>query len=212
MDQDAPSENNSTLSPVSTPAPTTTTGTSSATKTTAAKVVTKTEATEAGVNMCEKCDKPFSTMILLKYHYCSHFISVLKKNFEHLCDDNNTCPHCKKTFDNSRRLLLHIGVNHDKINDILRSKGYKELPPHSFSPPQPSPSPSSTSEPTSTTTTSSSSSSPVAPTPSKRSFDIRRMIDVKNIPLLPPPSSSTPAPEPSSETTEKNVNNISVPV
>ena len=72
---------------------------------------------------CEKCHKPFSTVILLKYHYCSHFMSLLKKNYEHLLVGNNTCQECKRTFENSRRLLLHIGVNHDKINDILKSRG-----------------------------------------------------------------------------------------
>ena len=72
---------------------------------------------------CEKCHKPFSTVILLKYHYCSHFMSLLKKNYEHLLDSNNNCQECKRTFQNSRRLLLHIGVNHDKINDILEYRG-----------------------------------------------------------------------------------------
>ena len=84
---------------------------------------------------CEKCHKPFSTVILLKYHYCSHFMSLLKKNYEHLLDSKNTCQECKKNFQNSRRLLLHIGVNHDKINDILKSRGLKTLPHHSTGPP-----------------------------------------------------------------------------
>ena len=59
-------------------------------------------------------------VILLKYHYCSHFMSLLKKNYDHLLDATNTCRDCKKNFQNSRRLLLHIGVNHDKINHILK--------------------------------------------------------------------------------------------
>ena len=81
-------------------------------------------ATEKTNNLsCEKCHKPFSTVILLKYHYCSHFMSLLKKNYEHLLDGNNTCLECKRNFQNSRRLLLHIGVNHDKINDILEYRG-----------------------------------------------------------------------------------------
>ena len=66
-------------------------------------------------------------MILLKYHYCSHFMSLLKKNYEHLLDASNTCRDCKKNFQNSRRLLLHIGVNHDKINHILKVNIFKTL-------------------------------------------------------------------------------------
>ena len=80
----------------------------------------------------QKCSKPFSEAKLLKYHYCSHFMSVLRKNYEHLLNSTNTCKECNKNFANSHKLLQHIGSFHDKIIDILKTRGYKaELPVHS---------------------------------------------------------------------------------
>jgi len=85
---------------------------------------------EIGKNQCEKCKKGFASMTLLRYHYCSHFRTILKKRFANLYDDDK-CLVCLKTFPNPGRLLLHIGINHDKINEILRMKGITELPPYS---------------------------------------------------------------------------------
>ena len=123
---------------------------------------------------CEvkNCNKPFSTVILLKYHYCSHFMSMLKKNHEHLLDNSNSCKDCKKNFQNSRRLLLHIGVNHDKINEILRSRGYKELPAHSASLLQQA---------------VATKAAEKASAAEKSVFDVRKIMDVKNVPLIPTP-------------------------
>ena len=86
--------------------------------------------TEDFKNQCEKCNKAFASMTLLRYHYCSHFRGILKKKFANLFHDNK-CLECAKTFPNPGRLLLHIGVQHDKINEILKSKGIGELPPYS---------------------------------------------------------------------------------
>jgi len=79
-------------------------------------------------NKCEKCYKGFPSLTLLRYHYCSHFRGLLKKKYAELFEDNK-CLICQKTFANSGRLLLHIGVQHDKINEILKSKGLRVLPP-----------------------------------------------------------------------------------
>jgi len=79
-------------------------------------------------NKCEKCYKGFPSLTLLRYHYCSHFRGLLKKKYAELFEDNK-CLMCQKTFANSGRLLLHIGVQHDKINEILKSKGLRVLPP-----------------------------------------------------------------------------------
>jgi len=81
-----------------------------------------------GKNKCEKCYKGFPSLTLLRYHYCSHFRGLLKKKYAELFEDNK-CLICQKTFANSGRLLLHIGVQHDKINEILKSKGLRVLPP-----------------------------------------------------------------------------------
>ena len=56
------------------------------------------------------------------------FRGLLKKKYAELFEDNK-CLICQKTFANSGRLLLHIGVQHDKINEILKSKGLRVLPP-----------------------------------------------------------------------------------
>ena len=129
---------------------------------------------------CEvkNCNKPFSTVILLKYHYCSHFMSMLKRNHEHLLDNSNSCKDCKKNFQNSRRLLLHIGVNHDKINEILRSRGYKELPPHSASMLQ---------QAVATKAAEKAAAASAAAEKEKGVFDVRKILDVKNVPLIPTP-------------------------
>jgi len=81
-------------------------------------------------NQCEKCPKSFASITLLRYHYCSHFRTVLKKRFANMYNDDK-CLVCAKTFPNPGRLLLHIGINHDKINEILKSKGITELPSYS---------------------------------------------------------------------------------
>jgi len=83
---------------------------------------------EDAKNKCVKCNKGFASLTLLRYHYCSHFRGLLKKRFSSLFNDNK-CLVCQKNFANSGRLLLHIGVQHDKINEILRLKGMPVLPP-----------------------------------------------------------------------------------
>jgi len=77
---------------------------------------------------CEKCQKGFTSMILLRHHYCNHFQKILNKRYAHLCSENK-CLECSKTFSNLGRFLLHIGAEHDKINEILKDRGYKTLPP-----------------------------------------------------------------------------------
>jgi len=85
-------------------------------------------------HQCEKCHKGFASLTLLRYHYCAHYRTILKKRFASLYDsDRDKCLVCMKTFPNPGRLLLHIGIDHDKINEILKSKGISELPPCSTS-------------------------------------------------------------------------------
>ena len=160
-----------------------------------APIIAKVEDTT--VFQCEQCNKPFSTVILLKYHYCSHFMNLMKKNYGHLLDSKNSCQECKKNFQNSRRLLLHIGVNHDKINDILKSRGFKTLPPHSSSPPPPFSSSSSTNN---STDQPKEATKPAA----EKVFDVRKMMDIKNVPLITPPATPTPVGSVPSTVTEKS--------
>ena len=56
-----------------------------------APIIAKVEDTT--VFQCEQCNKPFSTVILLKYHYCSHFMNLMKKNYGHLLDSKKSVWH-----------------------------------------------------------------------------------------------------------------------
>ena len=67
-------------------------------------------------------------VFLLEHNVYVLFRGLLKKKYAELFEDNK-CLICQKTFANSGRLLLHIGVQHDKINEILKSKGLRVLPP-----------------------------------------------------------------------------------
>jgi hypothetical protein len=73
---------------------------------------------------CKKCQKAFDNLMHLRSHYCLHFKMILKKKFNNLSPDNK-CTECSKqpVFASSDRLLLHIGVHHRKIDEILKSKG-----------------------------------------------------------------------------------------
>ena len=114
---------------------------------------------------CEKCKKVQETALLLKYHYCSHYMDILRKRYDGTEDaKKNICFICKKTHPNSRRLLLHIGVNHNKINDILQMKGFNPVL-------------SSSEKPEVTK----------VPLTDKRSFDIRSVMDLKTASSPPPP-------------------------
>ena len=117
-------------------------------------------------HVCEKCKKVHETSLLLKYHYCSHYMDILRKRFlSHDDSKKNACFICKKTYPNSRRLLLHIGVNHDKINDILRLKGFKQLTP--------------VQERTEQSKRSDNGDSGAKA--EKKTFDIRSMMDLKTV-------------------------------
>jgi len=71
---------------------------------------------------CEKCPKSFESLLMLRYHYCQHFRSILSKRNSNLIDGDK-CLECSKVFPNSGKLLLHIGVQHSKIDSILEAKG-----------------------------------------------------------------------------------------
>ena len=139
-------------------------------------------------NQCQKCHKSFSSVDQLKNHYAVHFLSLLKKKFEsHYKIDSGRssgkCLICQRIFPSLQKMLLHIGVVHDKINVILKSKGYRELPPFSVTqnqekpstttlqdvkppvPPQASPKPTPSSSPKTLAPSSSTSAMPAVPGP-----------------------------------------------
>lgn len=139
---------------------------------------------------CEKCKKVHETVLLLKYHYCSHYMNILRKRFLSLEDSKkNTCFICKKTYPNSRRLLLHIGVNHDKINDILKLKGFKQLNPIQEKAGE---------------TSKKSVNKDGGSGGDKKTFDIRSMMDLQTV--KPPGPEPSPSQSSSSDTPERQIN------
>ena len=91
-------------------------------------------ASENVKNQCEKCQKAFSNVNQLKHHYCGHFPSIIKKKFASSYKDQK-CLECSRVFPTVEKVLLHLGIIHDKINIILKLKGLKELPPNSLTNP-----------------------------------------------------------------------------
>eukprot|EP00092_Neocalanus_flemingeri_P037533 GFUD01040868.1.p1 GENE.GFUD01040868.1~~GFUD01040868.1.p1 ORF type:complete len:645 (-),score=162.92 GFUD01040868.1:46-1980(-) len=152
--------------------------------------------TEDLKNQCEKCKKAFASLLLLRYHYCSHFRGILKKKFANMFHDNK-CLECYKIFANPGRLLLHIGVQHDKINDILKSKGITVLPPFSAT------AAALGGDEASVNTGNIQQSSPVVASDddttekASKSQEIAPLRDIKNIPLIStqPEPSNLPAVE-----------------
>jgi len=124
-------------------------------------------------NQCQKCSKSFPSVNQLKNHYCGHFLSLLKKKFENSYK-NEKCLECNRIFPSLQKLLLHLGVVHDKINVILKMKGFRELPPFNLTNSQEKPS-----------TTSAPDIKPVLKTPTVAPQASQK-----------PPSSTTPAPAP----------------
>ena len=58
-------------------------------------------------------------------HYCYHFQTDLQQSYAHFITEERQCRLCQKDlsgFINSK-MWIHIGVHHDKINEILVQKG-----------------------------------------------------------------------------------------
>lgn len=63
---------------------------------------------------CQFCQSTCSNKDDLASHYCqAHFSKHLKKEFGHL----PACPDCGASFPDSEDLMLHIGVEHEKVSD-----------------------------------------------------------------------------------------------
>ena len=61
-------------------------------------------------------------------HYCQHFQNILRTKFKSSFSGLK-CLECKKDFTSNHKLLVHIGVVHDKINQVLKMKNIPGLPP-----------------------------------------------------------------------------------
>ena len=77
---------------------------------------------------CEMCGKDKKHVSQLWVHYClSHLLKELRTRYSPLTS-GMTCSLCDKTLGNETSLYSHIGVKHGKVNEVLASLGYRQLP------------------------------------------------------------------------------------
>jgi len=86
---------------------------------------TVTESVPDNQNKCEVCGESFTSHNKLAQHACNHFLSELRC-FSGLYE-GNTCKLCDIAYSTEFALMIHLGWKHQKINDVLKSKGYKPL-------------------------------------------------------------------------------------
>lgn len=79
----------------------------------------------ANRSQCEVCGATFLATNKLAQHMCAHFMGQLRA-LESLYSDL-TCLSCEFAFTTEHALLLHIGLKHRKINEILAAEGKQPL-------------------------------------------------------------------------------------
>jgi len=76
--------------------------------------------------MCQSNDSSHKKLSPLFMHYMrAHFMRKAKIEFRKY-SSNKTCKLCNKECTSSNYLLVHIGVKHKKVNELLRMEGYSE--------------------------------------------------------------------------------------
>ena len=76
---------------------------------------------------CQICNHSFdATSLILQHVVAKHFFSEIKENATDLYQGTN-CLICDKGFSTEVYLVLHIGVKHKKVNDVLLQKGLKPV-------------------------------------------------------------------------------------
>ena len=114
---------------------------------------------------CEKCGRPHSDLVSLKKHLASHFRVDLKEKYSQSWNkETKKCHLCDKPMTNKEVFLLHVALHHDKLNEVLKMKGMKELPSSRKVPYVQSRSATSAATRTKSTTPSASSSGSPSPT------------------------------------------------
>jgi len=76
---------------------------------------------------CQFCKKSVPIRRILQ-HYSSHFMQEIKHNCRELMDFSKLkCKVCETKFKQKQSIVLHMGMSHLKVNDILISKGLKPV-------------------------------------------------------------------------------------
>lgn len=78
---------------------------------------------------CQICNLKKSTTTILQQHYInSHYTRKLKDRYEHLIV-GNYCNDCDIQFKSVIKALGHLGIEHQKLNEILDEEGFLVLIP-----------------------------------------------------------------------------------
>ena len=76
---------------------------------------------------CEICFKAFNSQLPLGFHYCKHFYAELQRFEMSDIVDRQRCKKCDRNFPTQKAMVCHVGVRHNLLNKVLRSKGIQEI-------------------------------------------------------------------------------------
>eukprot|EP00092_Neocalanus_flemingeri_P039113 GFUD01042575.1.p1 GENE.GFUD01042575.1~~GFUD01042575.1.p1 ORF type:complete len:623 (-),score=129.86 GFUD01042575.1:60-1928(-) len=82
-----------------------------------------------GPKICLICNKKSRNLSFLWQHYCkSHFMKQLRTDCDQFVNSRELkCEICTEVMENKQDLYMHIGINHEKLNLILRKNGLNPL-------------------------------------------------------------------------------------
>lgn len=82
---------------------------------------------------CEKCGVAQPDLLSLKKHLTTHFLTFFKNKYSKSYQaSTNLCLICKSSIGSLQKFLVHVAIVHDKLNEVLKMKGMKVLPPHTL--------------------------------------------------------------------------------
>ena len=94
----------------------------------AEEVETKSKVEKVHSYNCVICSKSFNSQLPLGFHYCKHFYAELQSfDLTKSVGEQANCLICEETFQNQKAALCHVGVRHNLVNQVLRSKEMKEI-------------------------------------------------------------------------------------
>ena len=79
---------------------------------------------------CQICDKTKNSLMSLWKHYIMEH-SILRKQLAkqfNIDSSNLKCPECDHKMKSKLTRIIHVGIVHKRLNDVLHEKGFKRLP------------------------------------------------------------------------------------
>ena len=75
---------------------------------------------------CNVCEKQYDLKTQVKLCYTRHFYKPLKFMFNDLINkETKSCTLCGKNFKTQRRVVMHIGIRHNKIEEVINIQNQK---------------------------------------------------------------------------------------